>query len=534
MDIITMLMFLRKIYSCFLVAFLLLACGSRSHPETYTSLHEKYRPQVHFSPLKNRMDNPTGLVYYEGEYHLFSPYNANGNTGKLTHWGHAVSSDLIHWEHLPEALSPDSLGAIFSGSVVADLKNTSGFGTADNPPLVAVFTYHNYDVEASGDICVETQGIAYSLDRGRTWVKYDHNPVIPNPGIRDFGEPKVIWHEPTQRWVMVLAAAGRISFYTSADLKNWDYASDFGKELGNEEIWHYPDLFELPVSNSKETQWVLITNVGFVIDGDWTTGYFTGSFDGRTFSSSQITPFWMDYGKDNYAGTTFNNTPDNRRVLMGWMNNPEYAMVIPTLTWRGAFTIPRELGLEKTHEHYLLTVQPVKEIEGLYGQSITIQNITTVQDIHSSGITNITEKISFPLLPSEIYIRFKTDNMAQIGFAEKFGIRLKNKYHEYVAIGYDNFHHKFYADRTHSTGEQFSEAFAGIHILPYNVYESETVDMHIIFDVTSFELFAMEGKAVITDTFFPTSDFDTLEIFAENGKITVESISITQLKSIWE
>jgi fructan beta-fructosidase len=482
------------------------------------------------------MDGPSGMVYLDGTYHLFYLYNSDGIEENPKHWGHAVSTDLIHWENLFVVLSPEAHGIIGYGSVVADVKNTSGFGgSTKNTPLVAIYTYTNYDNKQNDGSNVQSQGIAYSLDNGNTWITYSSNLVIPDPGINDFHDPKVFWYEPAEYWVMVIAAEGRIRFYTSQDLKEWNYASSFGFDLDNEEnVWERPDLFELPVANGNGMKWILTVNIGFGFHKEWLTGFFAGDFDGKTFSSSQTSPYGIDYGKDNYGGATFNNLPNGRRVLIGWMNNWEYANIIPTSPWRGSFTIPRDLHLEETPYYYILASQPINEKKLLYGKHTAIRDLEIIQDIYLAGIEDITPHIHFPLLPSEITICFKTSNQSQIGSAEKFGIKLSNQKGEYLLAGYDAFHQQFYIDRTHSTSSALLEKFAGIHIQRYQIGESGILEMQIILDTTSLELFALDGKIVMTDTFYPSSDFNKIAIYAENGRIQVEEVSITQLKSIWK
>lgn len=525
---------LSKIFTLLFCISLLSACSYSKQTDDANNYQEKYRSRIHFSPEKNWMNGPAGLVYLEGEYHLFYPHNPVSLTGRATHWGHAVSDDLIHWRHLPIALEPDSLGSIISGSVVVDKTNTSGFGTTENPPLVALFTYHNYEAESKGEVEIESQGLAYSLDKGVTWSKYDRNPVIANPGIRDFKDSKVIWHNSLQKWIMVLAVNNRISFYTSDNLKEWTFASDFGTDLGgNNDICECPDLFEIEIDDTGETKWILIVNMGFGETGEWGTSYFTGDFDGSSFIADQTTPFWVDYGNDHYAGSTVSNMPDNKRVLIGWMNNWEYAAEIPTKEWKGTLTLPRELKLMRVNTNYLLTSEPVKELESLYADRIVIPGKTLVQDIKREGLYDVTDKIPFPLLPTEVKIRFKTDDMEQMLFAEKFGVILRNKENESLLIGYDNFNRRFYVNRKEAIGTKFSDRFTGVHILPFDIQGSETLDLRIILDKASFELFTMDGKVVMTDTFYPSSEFDRLQIFVENGRITVDDITVTQLKSIW-
>lgn len=513
------------------VAFLFTACKNNQPKEKENEpFQEKYRPQIHFSPAKNWMNDPNGLVYHNGEYHLFYQHYPEKPFWGPMHWGHAVSRDLVHWEHLPIALYPDSLGYIFSGSAVADLENTSGLGTDDNPPLVAFFTYHNPIAAEEGRRNeTQSQAIAYSTDNGRSWTKYAHNPVIKNPGIPDFRDPKVIWHEETQKWVMSIAAGQVIQFYTSPNCIDWTYTGEFGEGKGSHEgVWECPDLFPLEVKNSDETKWVLIVNVnpGAPAGGSGTQ-YFVGNFDGRCFRTDQEVTLWMDYGKDNYAGVTWNNAPDERRILIGWMNNWQYANEVPTEGWRGAATFPRELGLVKVMDRYFLTSNPVRETEKLYRNKVDLKKLKI------SGIQSISNKIPFPKAPIEITLTFDLTNKTKMGFPNKYGITLKNSKGEYYTVSYDNIDRCFYADRTHATGENFSSSFPSLHYAPYIIREP-AVTWRMIIDVSSVELFAADGKVVVTDLVFPSVIFDEIGLFAENGQIEVSKVTVRELNSIWK
>ncbi len=294
---------------------------------------EQHRPHFHFTPESMWMNDPNGMVYYEGEYHLFYQHHPDDVVWGPMHWGHAVSTDLVHWEHLPIALYPDEYGYIFSGSAVVDWKNTSGFGSKHNPPLIAIFTYHDVDGEQAGNNDYQTQGIAYSIDKGRSWTKYENNPVLPNPGIKDFRDPKVIWYEPDQKWIMTLAAHDNVRFYSSPNLKDWIFESEFGKGIGaHGGVWECPDLFPMELDGTQK--WVLLVSLNDGgPNGGSGTQYFIGDFDGKTFindnSKNQI--LWLDYGRDNYAGVTWSDIPDEdgRRIFMGWMSNWSYAEVVP-------------------------------------------------------------------------------------------------------------------------------------------------------------------------------------------------------------
>ena len=286
-----------------------MAGSPSSAPASYAQPH---RPRFHFTPPAMWMNDPNGLVHYDGEYHLFYQYHPDDTVWGPMHWGHAVSRDLVHWEHLPIALEPDSLGYIFSGSAVVDRDDTSGFGDDGEPPLVAIFTYHDPVRGAAGADDHESQGIAYSTDRGRTWTKYAGNPVLPNPGARkDFRDPNVFWHEPTGRWVMVVSVTDHVELYGSPDLKSWSYLSSFGADHGaHGGTWECPDLFPIRVEGTDRTMWALILNLNpGGPQGGSGTQYFVGAFDGTEFvldpgfesALSEQTAMWLDWGRDNYA-----------------------------------------------------------------------------------------------------------------------------------------------------------------------------------------------------------------------------------------
>lgn len=522
----------KSFYHLLLVAlFFSVSCkDNKTNTNNDVPFQEKYRPQVHFTPPKHWMNDPNGMVYYKGEYHFFYQHYPEKSFWGPMHWGHAISKDLVHWEHMPIAIYPDNLGYIFSGSAVLDAKNTSDLGTAKNPPLVAFFTYHDMEAERQERFYeIETQAIAFSLDNGRTWTKYENNPVLKNPGIRDFRDPKVMWHDETQLWVMSIAAGQVIQFYTSPNCIDWTYASEFGEGVGNHDgVWECPDLFPLKVENSDEIKWVLIVNInpGGPAGGS-ATQYFVGEFNGKTFTSPQTDAQWMDYGKDNYAGVTWSNAPDNRRILVGWMNNWQYAGEKPTQIWSGGVTFPRDLGLVNVGGKYLLTSKPVKEVEKLYGESKLMKNteITKTKTIFS--------KTSFAKVPVEILLNFDVRDNKQMDFPEKYGITFKNSTGEYYTIGYDNENECFFADRTNATSEEISENFPSMQMVPF-VINSGTTAWRILVDTSSMEFFTSDGKVVITNVVYPSESFNQIEVFAENGKINLIKARITELKSIWK
>jgi fructan beta-fructosidase len=495
----------------FYLLMMILSVKTISQQIDYT---EKHRPQFHFSPPAHWMNDPNGMVYYKGEYHLFYQYYPDSTVWGPMHWGHAVSKDLIHWEHLPIALYPDSIGYIFSGSVVVDENNTSGFQQGDEKTLVAIFTYHNMNGERSGANNFQSQGIAYSNDKGRTWKKFAGNPVLKNSGNKDFRDPKVCWYAPSQQWIMTLAVGNKIQFYHSENLKNWEFSSEFGSNEGSHGgVWECPDLFPLQIENSKETKWVLIVSIGSgAPNGGSGTQYFTGNFDGTTFKndSNPQTALWVDYGCDNYAGVTWSNT-NNRRIFLGWMSNWQYAQLVPTKTWRSAMTLPREFFLQKTAEGIRLISKPVKETEAL--------RIAEKKTDFSNEI-----KMQSPL--SETELIFDLEKIPE----NDFGIEIFNTKNENVKIGFDKTKNQFYIDRTNAGENNFSKIFAAKAFAP-RILTNKIIKLHLFLDNASAELFADDGTIIITEIFFPSADFTNMQLYPKN--VSLISSHVYALKSIW-
>ncbi len=328
----------------------------QTHP-TPSVFTEEFRPTFHFTPEKNWINDPNGLLFYKGKYHLFYQHNPSGILWGNMSWGHSVSTDLHTWQHLPVAIPCTDTAGIFSGSAVIDLTNSSGFGSLENPPMVAIYTVHQNDETH------QAQHIAFSLDEGMTWMKYADNPVL-DLEMKDFRDPKVSWEPETQTWLMTVAKPQefKIAFFRSTDLKSWTHLSDFGPLAAIGGIWECPDLFELPTP-SGETKWVLIVslNPGGVAGGSGTQ-YFIGDWDGRIFTTSQSETLWIDYGRDNYAGVTFNNVADGRRIFLAWMSNWDYASKLPSPIWRGSMTAPRELQITSVNNRLMLTSHPIAEL----------------------------------------------------------------------------------------------------------------------------------------------------------------------------
>jgi fructan beta-fructosidase len=497
----------------FCLAFSLNAFGQGDSSLPY---HEQFRPQLHFSPQQHWMNDPNGMVYFKGTYHLFFQYYPGGNVWGPMHWGHAVSRDMIHWRQLPIALYPDSLGYIFSGSAVVDSNNTSGFGKNDKIPLVAIFTHHDPKGAESGKNNFQNESLAYSLDNGNTWTKYSGNPVLKNPGITDFRDPKVMWYANEKKWVMTLATKDRISFYSSPDLKNWQKESEFGKDIGaHGGVWECPDLFRLRLNG--KSYWVLIVNLNpGGPNGGSATQYFIGQFDGHKFTPVDTTTKWLDYGPDEYAGVTWNNT-GNRRIFLGWMSNWLYGTKVPTATWRSAMTIPRELKLTEYNGSILVKSNPVKELGKLKERNFNKNNFTVKKTFN---LNRLAGKIS-----GQSVIKLETGSVGD------FSIEFSNPGDDKLIAGYDGRANQYYIDRTHAGIADFYKGFAGKFTAP-RLSHNRTVKLTLVSDAASVELFADDGATVMTCIFFPKKPFSKVSLRIGNT-IKIKSLSWSGLKSVW-
>jgi fructan beta-fructosidase len=483
---------------------------------------EKYRPQYHFTPEKMWTNDPNGLVFYDGEYHLFYQYYPDSAVWGPMHWGHAVSTDLLHWQHLPVALYPDSLGYIFSGSAVMDTSNTSGLGKPGKPAMVAIFTYHNPVIEKKGFNNYQYQGLAYSTDKGRTWTKYQGNPVLPNPGMRDFRDPNVSWNNAAGRWIMTLAAGDHICFYSSCNLKEWKFESEFGKDKGaHGGVWECPDLFEIPVANEPGTKkWVLLVSInpGGPFGGS-ATQYFTGLFDDHKFISDDTPLRWIDYGPDNYAGVLWSNT-GNRKIFLGWMNNWSYASKVPTSPWRGQMTIPREISLIQMDGKYMVSSTPVPE----FGKLLKL----------------LTEKENIPGQKG-FQVRFvkdelntsKTDLDLSASDSSEIVIEVSNDSGRKLIFGYDRKNGDLYCDRTLGGINSFNNSFAGtVHKISIPVLKGN-ISLSLILDRCSAELFFDGGIYNLTELVFPENGFNILKIYFKQGDGIITKLKISSIKSVW-
>ncbi len=496
---------------------------------TYT---ETYRPQLHFSPPQFWMNDPNGLIYHKGKYHLFYQYYPEDIKWGPMHWGHAVSTDLVHWQHKPTALFPDEHGYIFSGSVVLDFGNTSGLGSAENPPMVAIFTYHDAEAKEDGAKNYETQGLAYSLDDGETWEMYKNNPVLPNDGMEDFRDPKVFWDASNNAWVMSIVAGDHLQLWNSSDLKSWKKLSNFGKRRGaHGGVWECPDLFKMKVGDTDEEKWVLLISINpGGPNGGSATQYFVGDFDGQQFTSEQQETQWVDWGTDNYAGVTYftlpkdyygdtyENDPGQDRIFIGWMNNWDYGQETPTTPWRGAMTVPRKLSLQKVAGRYMLYNYPVPQLEQLK---------TEVQETELELAIGDKKEIKFDGL-EQSEVRFTTES-------KDFVVKLKNAKNEEVVLTMNSEQKLFLLDRVVSGKTDFNEKFANqIQQMPVAELPEGPYEVRMLNDRSSIEVFINKGQYTMTAQLFPTEPYDALEFEnVSETSIRFDNIVLAQMKTIW-
>jgi fructan beta-fructosidase len=485
---------------------------------------EKFRPQYHFTPKEMWMNDPNGMVYFEGEYHLFYQHYPDSVVWGPMHWGHAVSKDLVHWEHLPIALYPDSLGYIFSGSAVIDWNNTSGFGSKDNPPMVAIFTHRHLNGKPRG---FESQSVAFSVDKGRSWTKYKNNPVLVDENSLGFRDPKVFWHSNTQKWIMILSAEDRVRLFSSANLIDWKPESSFGENIGaHGGVWECPDLFELPVEGTQETKWVMLVSIGNGgPNGGSATQYFIGDFDGTHFTPVNEDTNWLDYGKDNYAGVTWSDLPDkSRRVFLGWMSNWQYANVVPTHPWRSAMTIPRDLYLKCTEDTYRLVSLPVPELIDLRNnvEVVSSQVISTNLDLNLKNNQ---------LCQSEYIFEFENATDNETLKADSIIVEWSNVEGERLEVGYLLKKNVVFINRTVSGLTDFSNEFPVKQTAPYS--SDRSLKLHVFMDWSSTEVFVNDGEVVMTSLFFPDKPYEDVRIYSKGGEITLKEAKIWELNSVW-
>lgn len=482
-------------------------CKEMKLSDTFdTGNREKFRPTYHFSPLYGWMNDPNGMVYKDGEYHLFYQHNPYGSKWGNMHWGHAISKDLINWEHRPDAITPDALGTIFSGSAVVDTDNTAGFGAG---AIVAIYT-QNSDRQV--------QSIAYSTDNGRSFTKYENNPVLTSDA-RDFRDPKVFWHKETQRWIMLLAVGQEMQIFSSSNLKDWAFESSFGEGQGaHGGVWECPDLFELPVDGTNEKKWVLLCNLnpGGPFGGS-ATQYFVGTFNGKEFvNESPSQTKWMDWGKDHYATVTWSDGPDNRRIAIAWMSNWQYANDVPTSQYRSPNSVPRDLSLFTVDGETYLQSAPSPEL-------LKLRDISKKRSFKVNGTRTIKDMIAGNEGAYEIELTIENQHADVIGF------RLYNDKGEEVDMQYDMKERKFSMDRRKSGDVGFNENFP---MLTWTAIESgkDELKLRLFVDKSSVEAFGDGGRFVMTNQVFPSEPYTHIDFYSKGGAYKVDSFVIYKLK----
>ena len=509
----------------------LTGCGSEPAPDADAgdgpSFDERYRPQFHYSPRQNWMNDPNGLVYHDGTYHLFHQYNPEGPTWGHMSWNHATSDDLVHWGHQGVAIPEEGTEMIFSGSAVVDSANTAGFGDGNGPaPLVAIYTSH-YTLE--GDSIDQAQSLAYSLDGGETWTKYEGNPVLEHPDP-DFRDPNVFWYAPEEKWVMAVALPTQhtVQFYESTNLTDWSLLSTFGPAGATGGIWECPALFRAPVEGQPDsTQWVLQVdlNPGSVAGGSGGQ-YFLGAFDGTTFTPREggleTAPHWVDYGPDFYATIPWNNVPqeDGRALWLAWMNNWAYAESIPTSPWRSAQTIPRSVQVRTIDGTPRLTQRPVRELRRLRTDSVSLDARPVAPGTTALGPDGVSGRTL------EIVAEFAPDD------AETVGLSVREGESERTVVGYDAATDSVFVDRRRAGASDFHDAFAARDSAPL-APRNGRVKLHVFVDRSSVEVFANDGARVLTHRIFPDPASDGVSLVADGGSARLVRLDAWSLGSIW-
>lgn len=499
-----------------------------------TANTDYYRPVYHHTPLYGWMNDANGLVYKDGEYHLYFQYNPYGSKWGNMHWGHSVSKDLIHWEHLDPAIARDTLGHIFSGSTVIDKSNSAGYG---KDAMIAFYT-------SASDEHGQIQCMAYSTDNGRTYTKYEKNPILtPFDGLKDFRDPKVFWYEPAQKWYMIVSADKNMRFYSSTDLKNWEYLSQFGEGYGVQpNQFECPDFIQLPVDGDKnKMKWVMIVNInpGCLFGGS-ATEYFVGDFDGKEFhcdTDKSITK-WLDFGKDHYATVCFSNLGD-RVVAVPWMSNWQYANVTPIRQYRGANALPRELSLYTKNGEIYMAANAVKETEGLRKGTTDVNDFVMTDEHLVSPLTTGPEgacELEMDITPNK---------------AQTVGFQLMNDKGEKTDIYLDLKAGRLVMDRTQSGLVAFGEKsephaketddhrktesvnyvndFALGTWAPLSLCEGKTYHLNVFVDKCSVEIFVDGGRIAMTNLVFPTVPYNALRFYTQGGEAEVKNLKVYQL-----
>ncbi|WP_296260467.1 DUF4980 domain-containing protein [uncultured Phocaeicola sp.] len=499
-----------------------------------TSNTDYYRPVYHHTPLYGWMNDPNGMVYKDGEYHLYFQYNPYGSKWGNMHWGHSVSTDLIHWNHLKPAIARDTLGHIFSGSTVVDKNNTAGYG--DNA-LIALYT-------SASDEHGQIQCMAYSTDDGRTYTKYEKNPVLlPFDGLKDFRDPKVFWYEPDKKWVMIVSADKEMRFYASQNLKDWEYMSAFGKGYGAQpNQFECPDFIQLPVDGNKnKMKWVMLVNInpGCMFGGS-ATEYFVGDFDGKEFTCDTKPEVvkWLDYGKDHYAAVCISNTGE-RIISIPWMSNWQYANVTPIRQYRGANGLPRELSLYTKDGQIYVAADVVKEVEALRKDTRSFDPITVKDEYKIDEIVPQTDgayELEMDITPNTSGVA-GFDLMNAKGEVAKIYLDMKSGklVMDRTASGLVAFgeksepHAKETDDHRKTMSVNYQNDFALGTWAPLSLCEGKTYHLNVFVDKCSVEIFVDGGRIAMTNLVFPTEPYNMLRFYTESGEAQVSNLKIYKL-----
>ncbi len=479
----------------------------KTEAQEQTIYKEQYRPQFHFTPIKNWMNDPNGLVYQNGQYHLFFQHNPFGNEWGHMSWGHATSKDLIHWKELPVALAEEKGTMIFSGSAVLDKNNTAGFGNGKNTQtLVAIYTGHTDTLQS--------QQLAFSNDDGLTWKKYAGNPVL-NLHKKDFRDPNVFWYEPKKEWIMAVSQPNehQISFYASSNLKEWKHLSDFGPKGDTSAVWECPDLMQAPiVGEPGKYKWVLFTSQNSTMQ------YFVGEFDGTQFLEDKPSSIIhkQDHGTDYYAAVAYHNTNDKQPISIGWVNNWEYANTIPTKPWKSAMSLPRKLSVKKIGDDWVLVQQPILGLQILRGAEQHANDLS-VQQNKNLSFSGTSYELSLSIQPSENAVA---------------GIRVAVGGNHYFEIGYNSKTEQIYIDRSHTVND-FNAKYASIAKsgTPLKLKEGK-IDLHVFFDASIVEVYNGDGTVVFTSQVFPEKTDKGIQLFSDAGITQFKNIRFWQMKAI--
>lgn len=476
-----------------------------------SSNRETYRPVYHHTPVYGWMNDPNGMFYKDGVYHLYFQYNPYGSMWANMTWGHSTSTDLTHWTYEGTAIVPDAWGAIFSGSCVVDKDNTAGLGKG---AVVAFYT--SAKSTPWGD--VQSQSMAYSLDNGKTFIKYEHNPILTSTE-RDFRDPKVFWYAPGKHWVMMLAVGQEMQIYSSGNLKDWKKESSFGAMQGTHGgVWECPDLVEVAVEGSKEKKWVLICNLnpGGPFGGS-AAQYFVGSFDGKKFVNESPTQTkWLDWGKDNYATVTWSNAPAGRCIALGWMSNWQYANNVPTTQYRSANTLARDLTLYRVGGELYLKSKPSPEIKKARAEEKKIPTFEV------KGNYEVASLLADNKGAYEIEMTIENKGTSKIDFS------LMNEKGEKVAMYYDVVRKQFVMDRSASGIVGFSRDFPAVTVAP--VRNTDQIHLRLFIDRSSVEVFGEDGEYVMTNLVFPAEPYNRMVFSSDKGSYIVKSMNVYRLQ----